>query len=79
MAGAAAVPFVCTLLACSALSALATLSFAVILVLLTAPFVVGTFGDLIGVAFDIGFRVGVNLAVVVVFVDVIDEVLGAGL
>lgn len=51
--------------------------------LLTAPFVVGTFGDLFGVTFDAvdnGFRVGVNLAVAVVFVDdVPNEVLVARL
>lgn len=55
------------------------------LVLLATPFVVGTFGDLLGVVFDTidsGFRVGVDLVVGVVFVVVDDapnEVFAIGL
>lgn len=77
-----AVPFV-VVLALSAPTAPATVLFGTALILLTAPFVVGTFGDLFGVSFDAvdnGFRVGVNLAVAVVFVeDTPNKGLAAGL
>lgn len=63
--------------------AAATVLFTTLLALLTAPLVAGTFGDLFDVtldAVDNGFRVGVNLAVAVVFVnDAPNEVLVAGL
>lgn len=79
---AGAVPFVVAL-DFSAPTAPPTLVFATALVLLTAPFVVGTFGDLLGVTFEAvanGFRVGVNLAVAIVRVDdAPNEVLVAGL
>lgn len=77
-----AVPFVVAL-GFSAPIAPTTVVFATVLVLLTAPFVVGTFGDLLGVTFEAvvnGFRVGVNLAVAIVLVDdAPNEVLVAGL
>lgn len=62
----APVPFVVTL------DFSTILLFATVLVLIAAPFVVGTFGDLVGVTFEDatnGFRVGVNFAVAVVFDD----------
>lgn len=69
--------------AAAAAAAAVLLAVAATLVLLATPFVVGTFGDLLGVVLvsvDNGFRVGVILAAVVVFVaDVPNDVFAAGL